>query len=156
MNAREYAIQHPKDQLYGGKPYSYHLDMVAGYVESYGAEYITAAYLHDVVEDTDVTLEDIEQIFGVDIKEALYYLTDEPGTNRKDRKKLTNQKFSTCNNNVALVVKAADRLGNMSTAQGSLLAMYMREYADFRASVYRPGLCDELWLELDTLASRYQ
>jgi hypothetical protein len=57
--------------------------------------------------------------------------------------------------NLALVVKAADRLANLreSTRTGNFakLQMYRREQADFRTAAFRPGLCDDLWREIDAL-----
>jgi len=32
-----------------------------------------------------------------------------------------------------------------------LMAVYRNEHASFKRSAYREGLCDPLWLELDTL-----
>ena len=54
---------------------------------------ICAAYLHDVVEDTPVSREEIEQHFGKEVAGLVHELTDEfikedfPGLNRKARKK---------------------------------------------------------------------
>lgn len=56
-------------------------------------EMICAAYLHDVVEDTSVSREEIEQTFGKEVARLVHELTDEyvkeeyPELNRKSRKK---------------------------------------------------------------------
>jgi len=66
--ARDFAIKWHGDQMYGDKPYVYHLDQVAdnvsamGYVES-APEYITA-YMHDLGEDTNCSYLEIKQAFG--------------------------------------------------------------------------------------------
>ena len=39
-------------------------------------EMICAAYLHDVVEDTDVTIDEIEREFGDTVANLVYWLTD--------------------------------------------------------------------------------
>mgnify|MGYP003331794011 CR=1 FL=1 len=60
-----------------------------------------------------------------------------------------------------LVVKAADRLANVrESVRSSLLdpdnkhlPKYRAEHPEFRLSAHRPGLCDEIWAELDKLLS---
>ncbi len=56
---------------------------------------------------------------------------------------------------MALEVKAADRLANLRMSAGSgsdsKLDMYRREHTAFRQAAYRPGLCDELWQEMDRI-----
>jgi len=60
LSARDFAIQAHGDQKYGTKPYVYHLDQVAAICCTikfhYDSETLrTAAFLHDVLEDTKVT-----------------------------------------------------------------------------------------------------
>lgn len=80
MSARNYAIEKHWGQMYGDKPYSYHLDQVANKIKSIEIRYnknllIEVAYLHDVLEDTKVTYKELKQAFGVDIAGAVYALT---------------------------------------------------------------------------------
>ncbi len=153
--AREFAIDAHGDQKYGVHPYSSHLDAVAKLAGPYGEQAEVIAYLHDVVEDTDVGLKEIEDHFGKLVADAVSILTDEPGSNRKERKSKTYAKMSRVSGEaeIALVVKAADRLANISACVADknqeLLDMYKSEHKVFRDSVYRPGICDELWRELD-------
>jgi (p)ppGpp synthase/HD superfamily hydrolase len=155
--ARDFAVKAHKDQKYGAMPYSVHLDTVAAIVMSYGESAQIIALLHDVVEDTPVTLQDIEVHFGVFIAQCVQILTDEPGENRAIRKSATYQKMAKVEGELALalVVKAADRLANMRAslkgADQRRLSMYHSEYAVFRNSVYRENLCEEIWVQLDTL-----
>ena len=68
-----------------GNPYFYHLERVANRVRDMEYDmvdetseinlYITAAYLHDVVEDTDYLIGDIIDKFGETIAEAVKLLT---------------------------------------------------------------------------------
>ncbi|HET8886600.1 MAG TPA: HD domain-containing protein [Salinimicrobium sp.] len=59
---------------------------------SHTSEMICAAYLHDVVEDTPVSIEEIEEKFGKNVALLVHELTDEytkekyPQLNRKQRK----------------------------------------------------------------------
>lgn len=123
----------------------------------YGETAVVIGYLHDVVEDTPVTLTELEAVFGSSVARWVGLLSDEPGNNRKQRKDLTHQKLSRVQpaDQLVLVVKAADRLANLracvSDQRQDKLRMYRREQAAFRAAVYRPGLCDELWVEIDAI-----
>lgn len=68
-----------------GNPYFYHLERVANRVREMEYDmvdetseinlYITAAYLHDVIEDTDYLIGDIIDKFGETIAEAVKLLT---------------------------------------------------------------------------------
>lgn len=57
-----------------------HIAEVAAYVENHGGseEMIAAAWLHDIVEDTDVTLSQVEEWFGPAISSLVDGLTDPP------------------------------------------------------------------------------
>lgn len=153
--AREFAIAAHKEQRYGPHPYLVHLDAVAALVSPFGEEAQIVAYLHDVVEDTPVTSAMVSHQFGHRIAELVAIVTDEPGSNRKTRKTLTNAKLAAVDgrHGIALVVKSADRLANVRMsaidADSAKLAMYRDEHIQFRAAVYRPGLCDDLWQEIE-------
>jgi len=63
---------------YSGQPYEEHLRSVAEMVSAVAddPEMIAAAWLHDVVEDTPTTIEDIERAFGPGLRELVDALTD--------------------------------------------------------------------------------
>ncbi len=63
---------------YTGEPYIVHPIAVAELVRSvpHTPEMIAAALLHDVVEDTPVTIEEIEREFGAVVAELVGWLTD--------------------------------------------------------------------------------
>ena len=63
---------------YTGEPYIHHPTEVAGIVESVGGtdEMIAAAFLHDVVEDTGVSLDLIRVEFGDEVAQLVCWLTD--------------------------------------------------------------------------------
>ena len=81
---------------YDGAPYIVHPTRVADIVAKFGGteQQVAAAYLHDVVEDTGVTMQDIRDMFGLDIALIVDGLTDvsvpEDG-NRATRKALDRQ-----------------------------------------------------------------
>jgi guanosine-3',5'-bis(diphosphate) 3'-pyrophosphohydrolase len=157
QQARSFAVEAHADQKYGDHPYSYHLDAVAEFAVPYGEEAVVVAYLHDTAEDTETTIADIEARFGPRIAACVSLLTDESGTNRKERKARTYAKLAGVRgpNELALLVKAADRLANVRACikdrKNSLWQLYRSEHAMFRASAYRAGLCEPLWTELDQL-----
>lgn len=157
--AREFAIKRHGDQPYGDHPYHVHLDEVAEIVSIYGVTAIVVAYLHDVVEDTDTTIEEIELLFGSFVAQCVAVLTDERGANRKERKIKTYAKMVKVSGDLelSLIVKAGDRLANLrkcvEEANKNLLTMYKDEHALFRQSVYRPSLCENLWLEIEEIVN---
>jgi len=160
MNAaRTYALAVHGDQQYGDKPYAVHLDAVAALAKPFGAEAVTVAYLHDAVEDTDATLADIEARFGAHVATCVGLLTDEAGATRKERKAKTYAKMAVIRGaaELALIVKAADRLANVRACiagnRAAQWAVYHGEHAAFRAAAFRAGQCDALWTELDHLLS---
>jgi len=62
---------------YTGEPYWVHPREVAAIVQAAGGDdaQVAAAHLHDVVEDTDITVEQIQQFFGDDVAELVCWLT---------------------------------------------------------------------------------
>ncbi len=155
--AREFAILHHGDQRYGAHSYSVHLDAVASIASKYGERAEVIAYLHDVVEDTQVNIAEIEKEFGSLVAYCVAILTDKPGETRKEHKTKTYQKMAAVKGEteLALIVKTADRLANVKAClmdkNQRLLDVYTSEHAVFSKSVYRKGLCDPLWVELNNL-----
>lgn len=167
--ARDFAIKHHGDQKYGDKPYVYHLDEVASIVDKFTVEgfdgpyAMVTAYLHDIVEDTKVSIDDVYHRFGPFVANAVGLVTDEPGKNRKFRKRATYMKLRDARVSrpwayTALLVKLADRVANVrscvSSKNHSLLKMYRHEHEAFRLAVYRDvprwqPLMDELDQLLD-------
>jgi (p)ppGpp synthase/HD superfamily hydrolase len=66
------------ERKYTGEPYFTHVEEVAGYVQALGGseDMVAAAYLHDVVEDTEWTHDDIKREFNPTIAEYVYFLTN--------------------------------------------------------------------------------
>ncbi|RZL60005.1 HD domain-containing protein [Variovorax guangxiensis] len=155
--ARAYALHMHGAQMYGAHPYSHHLDAVAATLAPYGQEAQVIGYLHDVVEDTGATVAEVRSRFGDEVAACVALLTDEPGANRADRKSKTYAKLAKVAGPevLALVVKVADRLSNVrecvAEPNRKLWIVYRSEHAVFKASAFRPALCDELWSELDGL-----
>jgi GTP diphosphokinase / guanosine-3',5'-bis(diphosphate) 3'-diphosphatase len=107
-----------------GEPYIIHPIAVAKIVNQeigLGAKSITAALLHDVVEDTDYTLEDVERDFGPKIASLIDGLTKISGTyNKENSSSLQAENFRkmllTLSDDLRVIlIKIADRLHNMRT-----------------------------------------
>lgn len=101
---------------YSNLSYTVHLDQVAKITETVtdDEEMIAAAWLHDVVEDTPATLEDIEREFGVSVAILVRELTDisKPSDgNRAERKALDKAHLAQASAR-AQTIKLADLIDN--------------------------------------------
>ncbi len=120
QKAKSYAISAHRriDQRrkYSFQPYESHLKAVADILSQVGAdqEMIAAAWLHDVVEDTPATFEDVEREFGQSVAELVRELTDvsrlQDG-NRSVRKSIDREHTSRASDRAQLV-KLADLIDN--------------------------------------------
>lgn len=81
-HAKMWAGMHHKGQTrkYTGEPYIEHPLAVAELVKEHGLseKAVIAAILHDTVEDTGATMEDVEGLFGEKVAEYVWYLTKPP------------------------------------------------------------------------------
>ncbi|XP_059801916.1 guanosine-3',5'-bis(diphosphate) 3'-pyrophosphohydrolase MESH1 [Hypanus sabinus] len=73
---------------------------------------LQAALLHDTVEDTDTTLEEIEEQFGEKVRSIVAEVTDDKSLPKAARKKLQIQHAPHCSREAKLV-KLADKLYNL-------------------------------------------
>lgn len=104
---------------YTGQDYIVHPIAVAEIVRSvtHTSDMIAAALLHDTVEDTPTELCDIDDEFGYDIAELVYWLTDvsKPSDgNRKVRKEVDRQHIAKAPV-AAKTIKLADLIDNTSS-----------------------------------------
>ncbi len=108
-----------------GEPYILHPLAVAKIVVSeigLGSTSISAALLHDVVEDTDYTVEDIDNLFGAKIAQIVDGLTKISGGVFGDKASEQAENFRklllTMSDDIRVVlIKIADRLHNMRTLE---------------------------------------
>lgn len=143
-------------QTYDGYPYYYHLEQVVDVLIEFGFtedKYIISAYLHDILEDTAISYNDIKKQFGEEVAEIVYAVTDELGRNRKERKAKTYPKIKA--NPDAVIVKLADRIANTRNSiknKPSMAKMYAKELQGFRDALYIPNTEAELlWKELEDI-----
>ena len=104
-----------------GEPYILHPIAVATICATelmLGTNPVIAAFLHDVVEDTDFTIEDIESRFGHDVAFLVRVVTKQKKDKYDESKQVDNYKqmLDSVQYDIrALLVKLADRLHNMRT-----------------------------------------
>ncbi len=150
-----------------GEPYIFHPIAVAKIVISelgLGSTSICAALLHDVVEDTEYTREDIEANFGPKIASIVEGLTKISGGIFGDRASVQAENFrklllSMSTDVRVVLIKMADRLHNMRTL-GSMRPEKQYKIAGETLYVYAP-LAHRLGLfkikeELENLAFKYE
>lgn len=105
-----------------GTPYIFHPYHLA---EQMNDEISTcAALLHDVVEDTDITFEDLEKEFPSEVIEILHYLTHEKGVPYLDYVQKIKE------NPIAVQIKLADIAHNCDHSRfaGQVLSKEQQEY----------------------------
>lgn len=150
-----------------GEPYILHPIAVAricNHEMGLGSTSICAALLHDVVEDTDYTVEDIEQQFGPKIAQIVGGLTKISGGIFGDRASAQAENFRklllTMSEDIRVIlIKMADRLHNMRTL-GSMAVNKQYKIAGETMYIYAP-LAHRLGLypiktELEDLCMKYE
>ena len=105
---------------YTNEPYWHHPAAVAALIQGvrHTEEMVAAAFLHDVVEDTAVTIADIEREFGTVVGSYVFELTDQftnPALgNRETRKAMERERLAGIHPN-AQTIKYADLIDNTSS-----------------------------------------
>jgi guanosine-3',5'-bis(diphosphate) 3'-pyrophosphohydrolase len=122
--AFELATEAHKDmRRKSGEPYIYHpiaVAKIAAEELGLGTTAIVCALLHDTVEDTDITLDDIENLFGKKERTIIDGLTKISGvsdySNTSDQAENFRKMLLTLSDDVRVIlIKLADRLHNMRT-----------------------------------------
>jgi len=150
-----------------GEPYICHPVAVAGLLRDLGggSAMIAAGFLHDVVEDTPVTSEEIEQRFGLEVRQLVEGVTklskfSENFSSKTERQAENFRRMflAMAQDIRVIVVKLADRLHNMRTLEHLAdekrrrIALETREI--FAPLANRLGIGRLKW-ELEDLAFKY-
>jgi (p)ppGpp synthase/HD superfamily hydrolase len=150
------ASLHHQNQTYGVFPMMYHITDVVDIAKShgFGGDILVACALHDAVEDSNLTISEIEKYFGSFVADIVWRVTDETKRNRKETKEATYLKLK--GHKFAIAVKLCDRIANtrfsMEYKNKSMYKMYKKEYESFREALYDQSMdLGELWLELKKL-----
>ncbi len=169
MNVRKayfFAYDAHKDQKrISGEPYIAHPICVAEILAEYqlDANTITAGILHDILEDTDYSFEDIAKEFGTYVATLVQGVTkfSQISTAYQKEEEVENLRrmlVATANDLHVIVIKLADRLHNMRTLQFLSREKQIR-IAQSTIDVYAPlahrlGLGQIKW-ELEDLCLRF-
>ncbi len=156
---------HKEQRRKTGEPYIIHPIAVARIVAEeleLGANPVIAAFLHDVVEDTDYTIEDIRERFGDDVAFLVGVVTKQKKDKYEKSKQVDNyrQILASVQYDVrAILIKLADRLHNMRTLD-SMRPDKQMKIAGETDYFYAP-LANRLGLyhiksELENLSFRYR
>ena len=158
---------HKGVRRHSGEPYIMHPLAVAQIVCSeigLGSTSICSALLHDVVEDTDYTADDIKNVFGTKIAQIVDGLTKIAGGIFGDKASAQAENFKklllTMNDDIRVIlIKIADRLHNMRTLdsmqprkQYKIAGETLYIYAPL---AYRLGL-NKIKSELEDLSFKYE
>jgi GTP pyrophosphokinase len=148
-----------------GEPYIMHPVAVSGLLRDLGGGgvMLAAGFLHDIVEDTDVTPEDLERLFGVEVRTLVEGVTKLSKFNFSSKTERQAENFrrmflAMAQDIRVIVVKLADRLHNMRTLEHlsdekrRRIALETREI--FAPLANRLGIGRFKW-ELEDLAFKY-
>ena len=139
---------------YTGEPYHVHPAEVAHIVERFGGteQQIAAAWLHDVVEDTAVTIEVINTEFGPEVAELVGWLTDvsKPEDGNRAARKAIDRAHTAEAPVAAKFIKAADLISNTRSIVEHDAA-FARVYLEEKRLLIKEAFADmggEIMLEL--------
>ncbi|MBQ2928218.1 MAG: bifunctional (p)ppGpp synthetase/guanosine-3',5'-bis(diphosphate) 3'-pyrophosphohydrolase [Oscillospiraceae bacterium] len=164
--AVEYAnVKHKFQKRKDGSPYIIHPLAVAEVVAEIGLDMdaILGALLHDCIEDTDASHEEIERLFGSTVAELVEGVTKltraDFTTSEQAQMENLRKMFMAMSKDIRVVlIKIADRLHNMRTMQYQTPAKQIkkcRETMDIYAPLaHRLGMQRIKW-ELEDLSLRY-
>jgi len=156
---------HAGQVRHSGEPYVSHCIEVARILADLQLDTatVTSGLLHDIVEDTDITVEDIEREFGSEIAQIVDGLTkiaNLPMSSREERQVENYRKLllSIAKDARVILIKLADRLHNMRTLDW-LAPEKRRRIAQETRDLYAPlahrfGMAKVRW-ELEDLAFKH-
>lgn len=145
-HAMLYALKqhHKVRQTYDKYPYYFHLNEVCKIAIKYrdlvnnDVNTYIGSLLHDILEDTHLTYNDIRNIFGLDVAEIVFACTELKGRNRKERH---GQEYlqGLKDNKLGLFVKLCDIIANMERGKitsSRMLNTYQKEYPNIKKELY--------------------
>ena len=164
LRALDFAAEHHSDQRRkgpGGAPYVNHLIEVASLLANVGGiddeDVLVSAVLHDVVEDTPISLEEVGRLFGQRVEQIVANLSDDKTLPKDERKRLVLERLVTADE-ATKVVKLADLCSNISSFPGDWPTQRRRDYLEWsrRAAALCAGVStplDAVYQERSTAAA---
>ena len=159
--ARAFAQKAHNVQTYGNGgvyPYYKHCEDVEGVLRRFGfteekdLDILVSSWLHDTLEDTNNSYNDVKKEFDINIAEIVYCVTDEMGRNRKEKKEKTLPKIRS--NPKSVILKVADRIANVEfgiSEGSSFVDMYRKEHPDFQYQLRIYRQIDAMWEHLEKI-----
>jgi (p)ppGpp synthase/HD superfamily hydrolase len=128
----------------GGMPYVEHPIAVAARLEEhgYGDEVLAAALLHDVVEDSETTLDELRRLFGEEVAGLVGALTDDESLESYRERKAEHRQRVAAAPAGALAIYGADKLTNVTALRDAYAAEGDAVRAEFKVPV---ELKVEIW-----------
>ncbi|MGJ9459496.1 HD domain-containing protein [Oceanobacillus sp. CF4.6] len=151
--AKEYASKAHKEQTRKNSdaPYITHPIRVAERLEAagYSDELICAGYLHDVVEDTPVEIEDIEREFGPEISHIVAAHTEDKSKSWRERKQHTIDTVTNAEKGIKYLI-IADKLDNLIGLEEDL-----KQQGDAIWKNFNAGFNEQLWYNQSIVKNMY-
>ena len=149
--AKQYARKYHKGQFRKSTelPYIVHPENVVNYMKQFGVDdedSLAIAWLHDTLEDTSLTYDEIQNVFGINIAQGVYLLTR--NVDREEYKK----RLSTAPKNIKLI-KLCDTLDNIPTLECSSSDRIKRKVDD--CTEYYIPMAEELCPEIAEQMRKY-
>ncbi len=140
--ARQHVSQRRKGER--SEPYVNHLtevtDLLASATDGRDAVLLAAGMLHDTLEDTDATYEDLEQRFGPEVAALVAEVTDDKSLPKEERKRLQIAK-TPAKSVRARMLKLADKTSNLralvSTPPAGWTEVRLADYVVWAAEVVK-------------------
>jgi len=150
---RCFAIVAHHDQTYDSHPYAFHLAQVECILVEFGFDgddWRAAAWLHDVLEDTETQKDVVQQLYGPDVANIVFAVSGF-GANRKIRNQCIHDKIEAYP--PAAILKLADRIANVEHGKRNAskhFDMYRQELPVFRELI-QPKVPKDMWERLESL-----
>ncbi len=133
----------------GGMPYVEHPKAVAALLAEHGHdrdEVLAAALLHDVVEDSETTVEELRTLFGDEVAGIVGALTDDESIDSYRQRKAEHRERVAAAGPEALAIYAADKLTNIRVlkrayeAEGEAVEDEFKVPIDLKAEIWEADL----------------
>ncbi|TND08946.1 MAG: guanosine-3',5'-bis(diphosphate) 3'-pyrophosphohydrolase [Bacteroidetes bacterium] len=158
--SRAHAGQLRKDKL---TPYINHplevMQLLSKHGDVRNETFLCAAVLHDIVEDTSITIRDIEKLFNTRIASIVWEVTDDKDTPKQERKRLQAERAHLLSEGAKLI-RLADKISNVKDILHAPPASWdiaeRRKYVLWTREVVQPirGINPPLELMYDELLVR--